>query len=58
MIVFDWKDGIKYDELKVVVDELRNNGLVVLPNETVYGLGANVFSNIVCKKIFEAKWRA
>ncbi len=51
MIVFDWKDGIKYDEL-------RNNGLVVLLNETVYGLGANVFSNIVCKKIFEAKWRA
>ena len=57
-MVFDWKKGIKQSELNIVVDTLKNDGLVILPTETVYGLGANACSNIACKKIFEAKGRA
>ena len=58
MIVFDWKNGVNQNELSIVVDMLKNDGLVILPTETVYGLGANACSNIACKKIFEAKGRA
>ena len=36
---------------------LRNGGLVALPTETVYGLGANAFDPIAVAKIFAAKER-
>ena len=58
MIVFDWKNGVNQNELNIVVDMLKKDKLVILPTETVYGLGANACSNIACKKIFEAKGRA
>ena len=58
MIVFDWKNEVNQNELNIVVDMLKKDKLVILPTETVYGLGANACSNIACKKIFEAKGRA
>ena len=36
---------------------LRNGGLVAIPTETVYGLGANGLDESAVKKIFEAKGR-
>jgi len=36
---------------------IKDGGLVVFPTETVYGLGANVFSDIALAKIFLAKGR-
>jgi L-threonylcarbamoyladenylate synthase len=36
---------------------LRAGGLVALPTETVYGLGANALDAVAVKKIFEAKKR-
>lgn len=54
---FDWKNGIKEDELYIAIDNLKNNGLILLPTETVYGIAANAYSNEACKKIFEAKGR-
>lgn len=56
--IYDWKDEIKENELNNVIDILRNNGLVILPTETVYGLAASTFSDEACKKIFIAKGRA
>ncbi|BDF59606.1 threonylcarbamoyl-AMP synthase [Christensenellaceae bacterium] len=38
-------------------DELKRGGLVVMPTETVYGLGANAFSAEAVKNIFLAKGR-
>lgn len=38
-------------------DIIRSGGLVVFPTETVYGLGANAFSEDACRKIFAAKER-
>ncbi len=38
-------------------DILRSGGLVAIPTETVYGLGANAFDKNACLKIFEAKGR-
>ena len=38
-------------------DILRSGGLVAIPTETVYGLGANAFDKDACLKIFAAKGR-
>ena len=36
---------------------IKDGGLVAIPTETVYGLGANGLSEEAVKKIFEAKGR-
>ena len=36
---------------------IRNGGIVALPTETVYGLGANAFDPSAVAKVFEAKGR-
>ena len=54
---FDWKNKIKQDEMEIAINSLKNDGLVLLPTETVYGIAANAYSNEACKKIFEAKGR-
>ena len=54
---FDWKNGTNEDELNIVISELKNDGLILIPTETVYGIAANAYSNKACKKIFEAKGR-
>ena len=56
--IYDWKEQIKNNELNKVIDIIKNNGLVILPTETVYGLAASAFSDEACKKIFTAKGRA
>jgi len=49
----------KTDEksLSVLGDIIKNNGIVAFPTETVYGLGANVYSETAVKKIYQAKGR-
>ena len=56
--IYDWKNGIKENELNNVIDCLKANKIVVVPTETVYGLAANGTNNEACKSIFEAKGRA
>ena len=56
--IYDWKNKINENELNNVIDTLKDNGLVILPTETVYGLAASAFSDEACKKIFIAKGRA
>ncbi len=58
MKLFNWKNEISKDELMEVIDALKNDKLVVVPTETVYGIAANAYSNKACKKIFDAKGRA
>lgn len=55
---FDWKTDTKAEELNIAINELKNDGLILLPTETVYGIAANAYSNNACKKIFDAKGRA
>lgn len=43
--------------LNKISQTLRDGGLVVLPTETVYGLGGNGLNKRTCKKIYEAKGR-
>lgn len=56
--VYDWKEKINNKELQEVVDTIKNDGLVLVPTETVYGIGANAYSDEACKKVYEAKGRA
>lgn len=55
---FDWKKNIDEDELNIVIEVLKKDGLVLVPTETVYGIAANACSNEACLKIFKAKNRA
>ncbi len=56
--MFDWKEKIKDEELKKVIDIIKSDGLVLVPTETVYGIAGNALSDRACKKIFQAKGRA
>lgn len=56
--IYEWKENIVDVELDDVVKILKSDGLVIIPTETVYGIGASAFSDIACKNIFEAKGRA
>lgn len=49
--------GTDNKDLARASDILRSGGLVAVPTETVYGLGANAFDKNACLKIFEAKGR-
>ena len=43
--------------IRRAADIIKNGGLVVMPTETVYGLGANGLSKDSVKRIYEAKGR-
>ena len=45
------------DQITAAADILRQGGLVAIPTETVYGLGANALDEEAVHKIFEAKGR-
>lgn len=45
------------ESLKQAAEILKDGGLVAIPTETVYGLGASAFSDEAVKKIFAAKGR-
>lgn len=44
-------------DIRKASEIIRNNGIVVYPTETVYGIGANIFSNIALEKVFAIKKR-
>lgn len=49
--------AIDTNKIKVAARTIRNGGLVAFPTETVYGLGANAYSEKAVRKIFVAKGR-
>ena len=55
--LFDWKNEIKENELDEVVNVLNNNGIVIFPTETVYGIGGIAMSNEVVDRVYSAKQR-
>ncbi len=44
-------------KLKAAAEILKNDGIVAIPTETVYGLAASAYSNTAIKKVFSAKGR-
>ncbi|HYE82807.1 MAG TPA: L-threonylcarbamoyladenylate synthase [Clostridia bacterium] len=51
------ENSIDFDIIDRAAEIIRNNGTVVFPTETVYGLGANALSGEAVKGIFTAKGR-
>ena len=47
----------KAETAQIAADIIKNGGLVAIPTETVYGLGANGLDENAVAKIFEAKGR-
>ena len=50
-------DVSEKEKIKKAADVLRNGGLVAIPTETVYGLGANATDENAAKRIYAAKGR-
>jgi L-threonylcarbamoyladenylate synthase len=56
--IFDLNENnIDFQAIKEAAEVIRNNGTVVFPTETVYGLGANALSQEAAKAIYAAKGR-
>lgn len=56
-LFFNWKEEIKEEELKKVREVLEQDGLIIFPTDTVYGLACNCYSEKAIKRIFEIKKR-
>lgn len=56
LLKFDTKQLFE-ENTKIAGEILKNGGLVAIPTETVYGLGANALDEKAVKNIFKAKGR-
>lgn len=57
MLIMETRVQAAGEGIRSAVSILASGGLVALPTETVYGLGADALSPVACAKIFEAKDR-
>ena len=55
--IIDWTNEINYNELQEVVKILKQDGIVIFPTETVFGIACNAFSTKAVQKLYEAKKR-
>ena len=53
--VYNYIDEQVLDE---IIDVLNNDGLIIFPTDTVYGIACNSFSDKAIKKLYEAKKRS
>ena len=56
-IVYDWTNGINEDELNNVINIIENNGVVIFPTDTVYGIGCSYSSIDGINRLYEFKER-
>ena len=54
---FDWKNNVDESELNIIKEILDNDGVIIFPTDTVYGIACNCFSEKAIKKIFDIKKR-
>lgn len=54
---FNWNDNIDESELNKIKEILDNDGVIIFPTDTVYGIACNCFSEKAIKKIFDIKKR-
>ena len=54
----DLRNDNDYNKIKPAAESIRQGKLVLLPTETVYGIGANALDEKAVKDIFNAKGRA
>lgn len=54
---FDWKNNVDESELNEIKEILDNDGVIIFPTDTVYGIACNCFSEKAIKKVFDIKKR-
>lgn len=54
---YDWRNEIKKEELENISNIIKENGVVIFPTETVYGMGGNALSEEAIRKIYSIKER-
>ena len=54
---FDWKNNVDESELNKIKEILDNDGVIIFPTDTVYGIACNCFSEKAIKKVFHIKKR-
>ena len=54
---FDWKNNVDESELNEIKKILDNDGVIIFPTDTVYGIACNCFSEKAIKKVFDIKKR-
>ena len=54
---FDWKNIVDESELNEIKEILDNDGVIIFPTDTVYGIACNCFSEKAIKKVFDIKKR-
>ena len=58
LYIYNWEEEIDEKELDEIINILDNDGLIIFPTDTVYGLACNCFSEKAINKIFDIKKRA
>ena len=53
--IYDYIDEKVLDE---IIEVLNNDGLIIFPTDTVYGIACNSFSDKAIKKLYKAKNRS
>ena len=54
---FDWNNNVDESELNKIKEILDNDGVIIFPTDTVYGIACNCFSEKAIKKVFDIKKR-
>ena len=54
---YDWRNEKKKEELENISNIIKENGVVIFPTETVYGMGGNALSEEAIRKIYSIKER-
>ena len=49
------KENPEYPKIKLAVETLRNEGVIVYPTDTIYGLGCDISSKKAIDKIYRIK---
>lgn len=55
--IFEWNNEINIKELEQIIKILENDGIVIFPTDTVYGIGCNCFSDKAIQRLFQIKGR-
>lgn len=54
---YNFKDNVTENELNEIIEILKNDGIIIFPSETVYGIACNALSSIGIDKIYKVKNR-
>jgi L-threonylcarbamoyladenylate synthase len=49
--------NVEKKKIEQAINVLENDGMVIYPTDTIYGLGANIFSDKAIKKVYSLKHR-